>query len=70
LPIGGRQLAVAPFRCRHGQERPVSPAVQELLANIPEFDPRRRLPEEFHNKWTRTRPEPDKDHPYAKDTAP
>jgi hypothetical protein len=27
--------------------------MQELLANIPEFDPRRLVLEEFQKKWTR-----------------
>ena len=44
-------------------KQPINPAVQELLATIPEYDPRRRMLDEFQKKWTRTPPEPDKDHP-------
>ncbi len=42
---------------RSQQEQPVNPAVQELLANIPEYDPRRRMLDEFQKKWTRTPPQ-------------
>jgi hypothetical protein len=39
---------------------PVDPAIQELLPNIPEFDPRRQQIEDFQKKWLRRPPEPDK----------
>ncbi len=60
---------------RYQREQPVSPAMQELLAGIPKikFDPtaaRRRLIEEFQKEWMQTPPEPDKDYPYLRDTAP
>ena len=45
---------------------PVDPAIQELLANIPEFDPRRQQIEDFQKKWLRRPPEPDN----TKETAP
>jgi len=44
-------------------QQPVDPAMQEVLEKIPDFDPRRRMLDEFQKKWTRTPPEPDKDHP-------
>jgi len=45
---------------------PADPAVQSLLANIPEFDPRRQQIEDFREKWLRKPPEPDN----TKETAP
>ena len=56
------------------QEQPVSPAMQQLLASIPkiEFDPlamRRRLAERFQ-EYMKDPPNPNKDHPYVKDSAP
>jgi len=59
---------------RYQQEQPVSLAMQQLLASIPkiEFDPlamRRRLAERFQ-EFMENPPEPDKDYPYIKDTAP
>jgi len=45
---------------------PVDPAIQELLANIPEFDPRRKQIEELQRQWLRRPPEPDN----TKETAP
>jgi len=45
---------------------PVDPAIQELLANIPEFDPRRQQIGDFQKKWLRRPPEPDN----TKETAP
>ena len=60
---------------RYQQEQPVSAAMRELLAGLPKikFDPaaaRRRLVEQFQQEWMQTPPEPDKDYPYLKDTAP
>jgi hypothetical protein len=60
---------------RYQREQPVSPAMQELLADIPtiKFDPaagRCRLIEEFQKEWMQTPPEPDKDDFYVRDTAP
>ncbi len=60
---------------RHQQEHPVSPEPEALLPSIPKikFDPiaaRRRLTEQFQQEWMLTPPEPDKDYPYVKDTAP
>ena len=59
---------------RYRQEQPVSPAMRQLLASIPkiEFDPlamRRRLAERFQ-EYMEDPPNPNKDHPYVKDTAP
>jgi hypothetical protein len=48
---------------------PVNPAIQELLANIPEFDPRRRQVEELQKRWMRMPPEPGRNHPYQEDRA-
>jgi hypothetical protein len=45
---------------------PADPAIQELLTNIPDFDPRRGQLEEFQVKWLRKPPEPDN----TKETAP
>lgn len=46
---------------------PVDPAIQKLLANIPEFDPRRQQIEDFQKKkWLRRPPEPDN----TEETAP
>jgi len=45
---------------------PVDPAIQELLAKIPDFDPRRRQLEELQAKWLRKPPEPDN----TEETAP
>jgi hypothetical protein len=39
---------------------PPDAAIQKLLADIPDFDPRRRQIEEFQEKWRRMPPEPDK----------
>jgi hypothetical protein len=39
---------------------PPDAAIQKLLADIPDFDPRRRQIEEFQKKWLRRPPEPDK----------
>ena len=60
---------------RSQRGHPISPAMQELLTGIPKikFDPtagRRRLIEEFQKEWMQTPPEPDKDYPYLRDTAP
>jgi hypothetical protein len=60
---------------RYQRGHPISPAMQELLTGIPKikFDPtagRRRLIEEFQKEWMQTPPEPDKDYPYVRDTAP
>ena len=59
---------------RYEQEHPVSPAIQELLASIPkvEYDPaamRGKLAERFQH-YMEDEPQPDKDFPYVKDTAP
>ena len=59
---------------RYRQEHPVSPAMLELLAAVPkiDYDPaamRRRLAERFQ-EYMENPPEPDKDYPYIKDTAP
>jgi hypothetical protein len=54
---------------RQGQP-PVDPAIQELLANIPEFDPRRRMLEEFQKQWMRTPPDPNADQSTRNDSAP
>lgn len=35
---------------------PVNSAIQELLANIPEFDPRRKQIEELQSQWLRMPP--------------
>ena len=56
---------------RYQAEHPISPAMKEVLLNIPkvEFDPqamRRRLAEQFRNETLGERPGPDKDYPYAK----
>ena len=40
---------------RQGQP-PVAPAIHELLANIPDYDPRRRQIEEFQKQWMRMPP--------------
>ena len=45
---------------------PVDPAIQELLAKIPDFDPRRRQLEELQAKWLRKPPEPNN----TEETAP
>ena len=60
---------------RYQQEHLVSPELEALLSSIPKikFDPiaaRRRLAEQFQPEWMLTPPEPDKDYPYVKDTAP
>jgi len=60
---------------RYQQENPVSQELAALLSSIPKinFDPiaaRGRLTEQFQQEWMLTPPEPDKDYPYVKDTAP
>jgi hypothetical protein len=60
---------------RYQREHPVSPVIQELLAGVPriQFDPaaaRRQFIERFQQEYMQTPPEPDKDYPYQKDTAP
>lgn len=49
-------------------QQPVDPAIQELLANIPDFDPRRRMLDEFQKTWMPP-PEPDKSQTGVKETA-
>ena len=60
---------------RYQQEHPVSQELEALLSGVPKikFNPiatRHRLAEQFQKEWMQTPPEPDKDHPYVKDTAP
>jgi hypothetical protein len=60
-------------RCQ--SEHPISAELKAMLQSIPQvkFGPaaaRRRLIEDFQKEWMQTPPEPDKDYPYVKDTAP
>jgi len=60
---------------RYQREHPVSPVMRESLAGVLRmpFDPaaaRRQFIERFQQEYMQTPPEPDKDYPYQKDTAP
>jgi len=52
----------------HQIQPPVDPAIQELLANIPEFDPRRKQIEELRRQWRRMPPSQEADQ--ARDNGP